>query len=790
MVITASEESIVLGGYPDNFLLGSTETLYGGFYSIIFGPLGTTFWNIDDAYAQFALGGMPESSIRIQLFNFSRFWNYILSFIHDPDSYDHLREGVLLPPRTSSRNHGAVGSSIEYLTDAYYNHQSDDELGKGDTTQEADASVWIDELLDSKTSKREKRFGLVDPAAWRKINQSLLQQERLSAIVENRNATAPSVPHHEPDVTPPSRTSSQCRALKHFTRELEKYAEISGAAGRAPIITPTISDSKASFHTVKPLVPYRDQFQAAGLAVTSKDQQQRTVRTSSLLLKDYSRTQPQHRCRPRQVNRGLNGHDDGTASGRSGSSSHDSSGTYLLFSSPSGSMMPPSVPQKSKKMKRHGLHAKQRLLPWFLNKPSNQKSSRPLKNPPFRVHHVKGGRVRPRNLPLPMYYHKRVQRRSHTPKMQTIPEVQYTLSPALPTKFVTPKKDPSLGIPPAQFEQKIRCLQEGSRNGHCPRTMNAQRSLEKSQGNSELTKPLLSVPCKASIQANQQPMEPLQLSAIHNSRNHCMHPEKQKDDLQSLACHYKRSEIMPSHPSKLTAPCPSLATDCTWSSLQQPLDTTGRRLNEDGRHTQIPSEHKIAGCIQPKNLEHELPKPREQVSHYRISEHALPRRHQKEESFIFVNRALPPLRKCDPNSKPLPPKPLLEHPPEAQVSSNEEPRVVQSQRTFAAPSPAVPPKFSERRKDAVAELCKAEAMLKDLDDYLRDHDDAEIKDRDVIKGLEVAIRAAADDVYDSYMRHKTGLRIRRFLADLRSFEAMQQPNPTGQRSKTQHAQDV
>ncbi|KAG4219212.1 hypothetical protein PC116_g32308, partial [Phytophthora cactorum] len=58
-----------------------------------------------------------------------------------------------------------------------------------------------------------------------------------------------------------------------------------------------------------------------------------------------------------------------------------------------------------------------------------------------------------------------------------------------------------------------------------------------------------------------------------------------------------------------------------------------------------------------------------------------------------------------------------------------------------------------------------------------------INDRDVIRGLQVAIHAAADNMYDALIREKTGLRIRRFLADLRAVGEMQDENPAGQRAK-------
>ncbi|KAL8288965.1 hypothetical protein RB597_000852 [Gaeumannomyces tritici] len=51
--------------------------------------------------------------------------------------------------------------------------------------------------------------------------------------------------------------------------------------------------------------------------------------------------------------------------------------------------------------------------------------------------------------------------------------------------------------------------------------------------------------------------------------------------------------------------------------------------------------------------------------------------------------------------------------------------------------------------------------------------DRDISDRDVLKGLRLALAAACDEDYDAWIRGRTGLRLRRFMADLQSFEDME-----------------
>ncbi|KAI9172027.1 hypothetical protein HJFPF1_01519 [Paramyrothecium foliicola] len=53
-----------------------------------------------------------------------------------------------------------------------------------------------------------------------------------------------------------------------------------------------------------------------------------------------------------------------------------------------------------------------------------------------------------------------------------------------------------------------------------------------------------------------------------------------------------------------------------------------------------------------------------------------------------------------------------------------------------------------------------------------------ITDRDVLRGLNVAASAACDEDVDAYVRHKTGLQIRRFLADLVVLETLGDENPS------------
>lgn len=83
----------------------------------------------------------------------------------------------------------------------------------------------------------------------------------------------------------PSQTSSQRRAVDRFARELERYANRTGARGRLPASTPT-SESGVSLHTISALLPFQAEFKAAGLAVTSAEQKSPLKKSAAQSVKE------------------------------------------------------------------------------------------------------------------------------------------------------------------------------------------------------------------------------------------------------------------------------------------------------------------------------------------------------------------------------------------------------------------------------------------------------------------------------------------------------------------------
>ncbi|PNP80327.1 hypothetical protein FNYG_06403 [Fusarium nygamai] len=116
------------------------------------------------------------------------------------------------------------------------------------------------------------------------ISRNIAQQLQMLSIkntsVDGRSGTQRPLSRTSDGLENESRTPSQREALNRFTQELQRYAEQSDAKGKLPIHTPTPPRSCTSLHTIAALLPFRSEFKAAGLAITSKDQKKRSSHRS------------------------------------------------------------------------------------------------------------------------------------------------------------------------------------------------------------------------------------------------------------------------------------------------------------------------------------------------------------------------------------------------------------------------------------------------------------------------------------------------------------------------------
>ncbi|KAI1824503.1 hypothetical protein F4861DRAFT_530910 [Xylaria intraflava] len=608
-----------------------------------------------------------------------------------------------------------------------------------------------------KTSKREKRFGLADPLAWDVINRSLSQQHRLSSLIlKDKSVVLPTCQRSKGTIDAVSRTSSERKALKRFARELEKYADVAGASYRVPVVTPTTTESKASVHTVQPLVPYKDQFRAAGLAVTSADQSRNSAckpRAKASIQRNESRNQLDRASKARKK---LDGPIDSPSTGTSTSTSYTSSGSYVEFSPLIGHMLhgaEPLIPRNKNPKSKACYQARKRLISWFLKKPSSKYGSVHGQNTPVRIQHVKGGQLKSDDGSSARIEHNRLQRRSHKPTMQSIPEVQVPPEPALPTRYVTPKKEPCVALANVRCEQRDQGQHPEQDGWRHPDAIDAKQSLGGIgfQGKRDITRGVLPRPCPEPVETIEE-AEATGYQKENNLQTRCPSPMWRKETFGTTGTGRRRPDVTASatHESSIPSlPFAAKLAASTASSIQQALDDVCQRVDSESANTDSLSEQR------------DIKRERPPVPGRASNNHALPRKPRSTDRFIYVKRNMPQVETVQSIAKPLPPEPLSMAPVEPEVLTERRP---------PQPIRKAPEVLTGQRGNAVAELSKAEEMLKDLDVFLNDNDDANIKDRDVIQGLQVAIHAAADDLYDGYIRHKTGLRIRRFLADLKSFE--------------------
>ncbi|KAI0155042.1 hypothetical protein GGR57DRAFT_512004 [Xylariaceae sp. FL1272] len=831
------------------------------------------------------------------------------SIIEDPDSSASPYWGTLHPPRASYRNSSIAGRDTGHVDE-----------GNGAQPITNDHQCVPEPLRlkkeERKTPKQEKRFGLADPAAWDAINRSLTQQKRLCSIITtDAPADARAGLYAGHSVGNSSRRSSQRRDLRHFTRELEKFAQAADAIGRLPVITPTISESRASYQTVKQLVPYKADFEAAGLAVTSEEQRQSSPCRESRRTPEKGKRYVKLSNQPLHVQENLEGHGWSNSSG-SGMSSYCISDSRVQGTSSALRKLPPSPsvpPPHLKKKHKHTFQSSQRLLSSLLKRLSNKTDHDQEPDPLHQTQHVNNGQVEPRSILSPQHERKRLQPRSQRPQMQMAPETEQTLARTLPIDYVigkrgatvalSPTHDPhfhqhrspsvdlcdttqSVGnqaakdlnrtFPPKPCLEPIGTIEEETEfcpvpdareathsalthretkpdaalNSHRPRAEECPWIDSRSSSDHSIHDSIgIHHSGSARQKGGSHTILGTRMSKVKecpwvpddNSSDHSIHDDvksqrpviaKQKGISHTVLdsnkprieeCSWVTSSSSSNHTPPRDTPgrtcaspkqkenspalvdkskpasdfCPWIPIDNTCSQSQpfeaklgasrapsslRVLDEEARKMDEE-EHLKDTAAETCQDDLTQIGTSHTIPPSSpKRASQHGISQRGLPRLPRPGERFIYVKRTMPAVSKCHPDlTKPLPPEPFRG----TQKAPRKRP--ISKSPRHIRPGSGLSRESSRRDRNAVAELAKAEEMLQDLDVFLNDHDDASIADRDVLKGLQVAIQAAADDLFDAYIRHKTGLRIRRFLADLKSFDEEQQTKATDQRAREKRA---
>ncbi|KAI1143330.1 hypothetical protein F5Y05DRAFT_149601 [Hypoxylon sp. FL0543] len=614
----------------------------------------------------------------------------------------------------------------------------------------------------SRGVSREKRYGLADPVVWDAINRTLDQQRRLSTMV---------IPE-EPVVWPiqpsrvPSRTSSQRKALNRFTRQLEKYADVAGAVRNPLIMTPTETESKVSYHTVQPLLPYRRQFQEAGLAVTSAEQSR-----GSPLRPRRSRELINHLPRNVMAPTQMTAHSDGQGSASSEQFS-SSSGSYVVFTAADHPIEPLPSP-KFKSTQKSPSKGKRGILPWLKKKPPTTEArtyqTKPQQIWPHTRHRQGGSQqeiIYPPNVRDPR------KSRAFRDQLVQVPDTTPTRSPRRSTQFSAdvnkPQKLPSRASSLVEDKQGGRGLRQ--------RPVHLQATPEVGTLHTGLRRRDTAVtrPPRPETIEEEKENSPRHSEQTTSQTRVQIYPliEPRVTSVPNSVDKEKSRGISPgTTPSTVPSlPYPARYASARPSSLERALEEVSQQLEQMERETDKSAQlhNRPQALVEKTNEKESHSSPRHSIQH--ASQVTPSRPPRLDEEVIFVNQKMPLVEHSEPKpEKALPssPKPIRAPPTPPRKRSQPDPPKVKA-------LPTAP---------------QAENVLNELDVFF-DYDDAGINDRDVIKGLQVAIHAAADNVYDAVIRQRTGLRIRRFLADLMAVGEVDLENSAEQRARerTQQAQ--
>ncbi|KAH9902117.1 hypothetical protein F4778DRAFT_791068 [Xylariomycetidae sp. FL2044] len=604
-----------------------------------------------------------------------------------------------------------------------------------------------------------KRYGVADPVAWDAINRSLMQQRQLSSLLIPDDLANESLRHS--DI--PSRSSSQRRTLDRFTRQLEKYAEAAKATGGAPIATPTVSESRASLHTVKPLMPYRNEFQSAGLAVTSKEQTHKPLakgnRIGTTLQRHVHGDIPESTKVLLQLTRDSDGQDDSLIK-----SACSSTSSYVEFTPPDGykTHLMEGLPIHKPEPKPKPIE-KIRLLPWLKKRPvddSHHHHNRVIERRSQPAHDSRLRTIPPSSrtsnsgLPRGTQAHSHgagVNRGAQNHKPTLPPKIA-----AVPPTLVTSKRAACVAMSSTDYGQDARVSHPnpwavqhgGDQLAIMPQISKALREKR------DLSKTRRPVPQPETIDEATEPSpSPLRSQATKEkakAENRIMAELEKRQDSVSPQTDASSVPSLP-YTARFAASKPA-SLDRALSVVSQQLDEVSKQADEracTSGHVSILRESTNQGNEQVPEL----------VSGRRESNREPSYPLRKKGKYIDAATTMSP-----PGMKPSAPRPL----PPAQPALPPPPKP-----TRAAPlAPVKLPEMVPVDQHAKPRVPIADDRMNDLDVFV-EYDDGDIDDRDVIKGLQVAIHAAADDGYDAHVRNKTGLRIRRFLADLKSFEEVQ-----------------
>ncbi|KAK4216046.1 hypothetical protein QBC37DRAFT_456869, partial [Rhypophila decipiens] len=639
-----------------------------------------------------------------------------------------------------------------------------------------------------------KQPTLVDPAHAESVKRGLSQQRRLSSLVPAKDqssgathvATKPACPPSSPAI--PQRkesllsnkkarrklmSSTQLRVLDKFAKELEEFARNTECAERAPGLaaTPTKKEAHVSVKTIQEFLPYQQQFQLAGLAVTSAEQK-------APLKIEQKVEQPIASLTDQRLQL-----DGGTESdqGSSQDTKETSSDTAIKEFSKQN---PPSLKVSTRDMQRHPTQIMLAASPtsgssYSPSSPRFKSNMAPENSSPRRASPSAISLV---NKPLPARPGSFGPRRPESPSEYTVAQKiimfqnlnqvtaahrgllgsspsrapgQARFSPGLQQNPVRPPAGKGLvsNLPRSRssFQVARDLIETGGTEKALPELPVSRIPGHVRQGGNAPPRSPAPRTLPTPIMEEKEPLLERQNSIQRDT------PLRVKDNnvMVRMACEEMRDAKPTTIPDVTSCRTPEplpetwkLAPPGTPSSFKQALDDVVRKLDDmEGEDQSSPLKSVSVESSEPLRLSPKVPSPSQRAATRREKMWGVSEKHHD----------VPPVE--------VEPVVVQQHQLERGLKAvsaaavRDEKAVVM--RALSKRRPSVRMRRDGGGLGTGGRRSTAQQVA---------HDDSDISDSDVLQGLKIICTASADHDFDAWIQRQTGLRLRRFLADLKGFE--------------------
>lgn len=625
----------------------------------------------------------------------------------------------------------------------------------------------------SSRAMADNRPAALGPLAEESLSRGLSQQDCLSCLMSPTKSKP--LPNPAPE---PAQTRDQSRTLARFTKQLEKYSAAVNSNGKPqlPRSTPTVSDSPTTLDTVTELLPYHRQFKAAGLAVTSREQ-----------MPGIPESTHQRRLAVNNRNKRLvpvpHVQVDGSTVTPSEQESVPEESVAPHFheseADPSGPQTQQQAPNTT------ATPTNQSLLPWFRKKDAPT-AVRSHSNRKFSIDHIHPSRAtaaEPYLTPsdklgiIDAYFNSPSPATSQNKQPESHNTSLSSSSPHSANSLVdrTPRKEQPIERQPVPRRSLRRHMEDTSQWPTAGVLIhNNSPSPEDHENESADILAVMQekppVPAKDPAPGRSQPSattEKVRKSA--ESGNGPPVPPKVPHSENSIVGFAKDVEKKPATPPKDLPETQSQSQVASRHHSGQSLCKPWSRVTVLRRksHAKLPPV--------PATIKEESEATTEQLgnhpsTHNLQDANAVPQLPTtwscavgRSSSFEKALDAV--IQKLDDMDE----RRQYERKMDLEAAQKAAAKLEASQQlvsTFSSPSESCSRRRTEEKLGSPAEVPVSDTNESAA--YL----DKDIDDRDILLGLKMAICAACDEDLDAWIRDRTGLRLRRFLADLKAFDAL------------------